>query len=125
MPQATSSQPGLEASTYHESIEAQNYFLKEIWIFLNPFTQEHPALAEDFGCPSGEFFRVKAETTVLKFSAPRTAPARPSNDKGGKNEKKRTSTWTVSKFPSKDSMCVTKWKWPLTLELQCIMFCVR
>ena len=45
---------------------------------------------------------MKAETTVLKFSAPRTAPARTSADNGGKSEKKRSSTnGLVSKFPSK------------------------
>ena len=45
---------------------------------------------------------MKAETTVLKFSAPRTAPARSSADKGGKGEKKRSTTdGLVSKFPSK------------------------
>ncbi len=41
------------------------------------YMQDHPALAEDFGCPSGDFYKVKVETTVLKFSAPHAAPARP------------------------------------------------
>ncbi len=39
--------------------------------------QDYPALAEAFGCPVGEFYKVRAETSVLKFSAPHAAPGRP------------------------------------------------
>ncbi len=50
------------------------YVLVRVCMYM--YMQDHPALAEDFGCSSGDFYKVKVETTVLKFSAPHAAPTR-------------------------------------------------